>query len=289
MEPDVSPVSPISLGGVESSLKLPLVDLPSLEVLSSLDAAPNIPGQDPLVQQQIMQILPDLLAIERIEGSHEPSREANSDNTNSDNRNSDTKREAIAALPNFEALPQTSMAVPLIGLHAKAEMQSAAPENVMPESKMPESVMPSLPQNVMIDSAEGEDALWQDLARLIEVSTEDMVRASLSGDFSAFESINFDALPHNEPMPVPLQSNQVQPIPEDLQPTDIADGRQDIEVPLDPKEPDSETEEKSFIPALSQPSWPSPVVYPLRSTKKPRSSGVDLPSFLRPGADPLPT
>ena len=313
IEPEASPLAPISSGVAVSSSKLPLAELPSLETdLPSLDAVSSIPAQDLLVQQQIMQILPDLLAIERSEVSHELSREANLDTTDLDTTDldttsSDNKREAIAALPNFEALPQTVMAVPPVEPAAKAEMQSAVPEGVKPD------VMSSSPQDVGLDSAEGEDALWQDLARLIEVSTEDMVRASLSGDFSAFESINFDALPHNEPMPVLLQSIQIQPStaqhspaqpiqsqPSQAQPSQVqpsqADLRsaaaselQDIEVPLDLKEPDAETEEKSFIPALSQPSWPSPVVYPLRSTKKPRSSGVDLPSFLRPGADPLPT
>ncbi|MBI4780344.1 MAG: hypothetical protein HY785_03370 [Oscillatoriophycideae cyanobacterium NC_groundwater_1537_Pr4_S-0.65um_50_18] len=148
-----------------------------------------------------------------------------------------------------------------------------------------------LPEGGISDAIEGEDALWQDLARLIEVSTEDMVRASLSGDFSAFEAINFDALPADQSL---AHASTVPPVTPEPQPASSPQSMsQSMSESMPVQEPTVEEEtpelDESFIPALSQPSWPSPVVYPLRSTKKQRPAGVDLPSFLRPGTDPLPT
>ncbi|HEY9628964.1 MAG TPA: hypothetical protein V6C84_16810 [Coleofasciculaceae cyanobacterium] len=140
-----------------------------------------------------------------------------------------------------------------------------------------------LPEGGISDAIEGEDALWQDLARLIEVSTEDMVRASLSGDFSAFEAINFDALPPDQSL---AHASTVPPVAPEPQPASSAQSMSVQEPTVEEETPELDG---SFIPALSQPSWPSPVVYPLRSTKKQRPAGVDLPSFLRSGTDPLPT
>ncbi|NJR64318.1 MAG: hypothetical protein HC772_01675 [Leptolyngbyaceae cyanobacterium CRU_2_3] len=65
---------------------------------------------------------------------------------------------------------------------------------------------------VVPDPEDAEDALWQDLARLIEVSTEDVVRASLSGDFLAFEAIDFNAVPFpNEASLSPLETSSSDP------------------------------------------------------------------------------
>ncbi|MBD3881759.1 hypothetical protein IFO70_08340 [Phormidium tenue FACHB-886] len=141
-------------------------------------------------------------------------------------------------------------------------------------------------------NTDAEDDLWQDLARLIEVSTEDIVKASLSGDLSAFEAIDFEALQPQETLsagpeavshPFPQttssptsQSSQTNastsPLPNPLAETPVA--------------PES-TQSESFIPGLTHSSWPSPVIHPLRPTKKQRSPGtVDLPSFVRPDTHP---
>jgi hypothetical protein len=134
--------------------------------------------------------------------------------------------------------------------------------------------------------ADAEDALWQDLARLIDVSNEEVVKASLSGDVSAFESIDFQAVQAQatdeqvlsaleEPSPLPGSSNSSEPA---LEPSPAMT---------------SNTVEPSTSPAPafgSNPSWPSPVVYPLRPAKKRRSlAAVDLPSFLQQEPGPLPT
>lgn len=133
--------------------------------------------------------------------------------------------------------------------------------------------------------ADAEDALWQDLARLIDVSSEEAVKASLAGDVSAFESIDFQAVQAQatdeqvlsaleEPSPLPRPSNSSEPV----EPSPAMTSNT-IEPPASP------------VPTLgANPSWPSPVVYPLRPAKKRRSlAAVDLPSFLQQEPGPLPT
>jgi hypothetical protein len=140
---------------------------------------------------------------------------------------------------------------------------------------------------------EAEDALWQDLARLIEVSTEDVVRASLSGDFTAFEAIDFDAVQETGQSDsgsffVTEEQKLEAPIPPAA--TDTASEAAGSASPQPTASEGTEATHQSFIPALSHSSWPSPIVHPLRPAKKQRSSGtVDLPSFLRPGTNPLAT
>jgi hypothetical protein len=138
--------------------------------------------------------------------------------------------------------------------------------------------------------ADAEDALWQDLARLIDVSTEDVVKASLSGDLAAFESIDFTSLQSD-------QANQTDEVAEvSASAAVIPDfgGDASAVAPLvrrisqahlrseepEANEPEAE-EQQERIPALAS-SWPSPVVYPLRTTKKRQSLAmVDLPTFPR--------
>jgi len=151
--------------------------------------------------------------------------------------------------------------------------------------------------------ADAEDALWQDLARLIDVSTEDVVKASLSGDLSAFESINFEALQtdtsRNAPSsPVAPQSG----VSRSQQADDFAESAPSSDSAL-PFAASQETIDETNAAANSgsaapyptsvfgvTPSWPAPLVYPTRPAKKRRSlAAVDLPSFLQQQPGPLPT
>lgn len=186
------------------------------------------------------------------------------------------------------------------------------------QSNNTEATADELLASVMADA---EDALWQDLARLIDVSTEDVVKASLSGDLAAFESLDFTALQSAQPSPkaeAAETENVVSPIvpldkaksvvtptaPNFDQPTEdaVTEGAvtkgavtesavtvapllrrlsqasvQNPE-PVDTQSPPLE----DLIPALATSSWPSPVVYPLRPTKKRQSLAmVDLPTFPR--------
>lgn len=187
--------------------------------------------------------------------------------------------------------------------------------------------------------ADAEDALWQDLARLIDVSTEDVVKASLSGDLAAFESLDFASMSSNQAAqpqtaqpqtaqpqtaqpqtaqpassrPRPVASEIVEPqvaeLPptlDTLEPSDdaaavapllrrrnqvIQANQSSVQAPPVQSSPvqeaapaavDPSQSPQEFIPALATSSWPSPVVYPLRPTKKRQSLAmVDLPTFPR--------
>lgn len=156
--------------------------------------------------------------------------------------------------------------------------------------------------------ADAEDALWQDLARLIDVSAEDVVKASLSGDLAAFETLDFSALQSvNEPQsPLPLNQPAVKAPPgpssttaspaaspitsgptseavtvapllrrlQQAQAADAANAAVASNTASSAAPPDTETS------TLDAASWPSPIVYPLRPVKKRHSLAmVDLPSF----------
>lgn len=192
-----------------------------------------------------------------------------------------------------------------------AEQKNAAQSADQPElssSPAPESVAPDPLAAVMADA---EDALWQDLARLIDVSTEDVVKASLSGDLAAFESIDFAAMqgnsssaqvtapedpalprqsPPNQNWPAPQVENPVTQAPESPAKVPAPIGadaaavapfvRQMVQAQARQTEEPAEQPTQDFIPALENSSWPSPVVYPLRATKKRQSLAmVDLPTF----------
>jgi hypothetical protein len=181
-----------------------------------------------------------------------------------------------------------------------------------------------LPKEVPM--ADAEDALWQDLARLIDVSTEDVVKASLSGDFTAFEAIDFSALENaapatqieQDPWDAPAISSQAtpsratpsqtsasvqvpkpQPIPEPqpveapaqkpAQPTTVRQTtvRQPAAV-QPPLNPMPQSSVPAFV-ANSQNS-PSPLVYPLRPLKKRQSLAmVELPDFSKQPSSPVST
>jgi hypothetical protein len=164
--------------------------------------------------------------------------------------------------------------------------------------------------------ADAEDALWQDLARLIDVSTEDVVKASLSGDLAAFESLDFTALESTQSLSqtgVAAAEDVVSPVVQLDKPqldkpqldkpqptttstvphTDRSTEDAVAVAPLlrrlsqtsghDPEVTDTQSNpSQDLIPALATSSWPSPVVYPLRPTKKRQSLAmVDLPTFPR--------
>lgn len=166
--------------------------------------------------------------------------------------------------------------------------------------------------------ADAEDALWQDLARLIDVSTEDVVKASLAGDLAAFESIDFAALSpipaepvveaaeltaelsNGQPAVNKAVSNKAVNNPVTAEPARDAAAVAPLlrrmrnpaqaAAPEPASTPDSvsvELEEENLepdqtAPALATSSWPSPVVYPLRPVRKRDSLAmVDLPTFPR--------
>lgn len=109
--------------------------------------------------------------------------------------------------------------------------------------------------------ADEEAALWQDLARLIEVSTEDVVRASTAEDFTEFAQ----QMTHEPDWQSPALELPTPPAPS----TEPAPA---------PERPAAKVE----LP-IAKSSWPSPIVYPLRQPTQKRKSlaAVELPSFPR--------
>jgi hypothetical protein len=149
--------------------------------------------------------------------------------------------------------------------------------------------------------ADAEDALWQDLARLIDVSAEDVVKASLAGDLAAFESISFAEAQLNQSKSGEMAASErdpavasdagshdasaVAPLIRRISQTGEPSANQPLQKPhlAQPTQAVQQPAQVSqTTPNLAHSSWPSPVVYPLRSTKKRQSLAmVDLPTFPR--------
>ncbi|MBF2047050.1 MAG: hypothetical protein IGS54_06725 [Elainella sp. C42_A2020_010] len=224
--------------------------------------------------------------------------------------------EQVHQLVNDPALQQQldQVVQPLADLLAEALLaeSSPAPASQLPEtspthvaplpSAEPSSQPTSADELLAATMADAEDALWQDLARLIDVSTEDVVKASLSGDLAAFESLEFTRQsPSHQADQATAPLNAVDPLPAAETTAPELGGDAAAIAPLirrigqtappqigtvaPPASPPVETEappEADQIPAFASSSWPSPVVYPLRPGKKRQSLAmVDLPSFPR--------
>ncbi|MFM7427200.1 MAG: hypothetical protein ACKO7W_19735 [Elainella sp.] len=255
-------------------LHLPAFGMPLLQFSDQVDPStpegqPTLP--DPMLNQlnEVVKPLADMLAEAMLAGS-------------------------AAAGPMNQPAPQIPPQIP----PQIASQQDGAPEvHPAPEPNFSEPHSPEAQPDDLLSSviADAEDALWQDLARLIDVSTEDVVKASLSGDLAAFESIDFAALnPTAQPHPY-HEGPSTAALPTGEPDTAIApllhrqhqagqsspaatQAEEPIEQPSDIQAPDQSSDQSTLSPA----SWPSPVVYPLRPVKKRHSLAmVDLPTFPR--------
>ncbi|TVQ19079.1 MAG: hypothetical protein EA367_12670 [Leptolyngbya sp. DLM2.Bin15] len=117
-------------------------------------------------------------------------------------------------------------------------------------------------------SPEAEESLWQDLARLVDISTDDVVQASLSGNFDAFAAINYDAVP-GQGTPSPKATSPKATSPK-------ATGRPSLSLPQ---------EQQAIAPPPTPLTLPAPPAPPLAppSPRKKRTSlaSIDLPTFPR--------
>ncbi|MBE9181080.1 hypothetical protein IQ268_21195 [Oculatella sp. LEGE 06141] len=146
-----------------------------------------------------------------------------------------------------------------------------------------------------------EDALWKDLAKLIDASADDIAKVSAACSFAEFEATQPDeSKPEaTEASPVDKQIDSTISIDSDAVST--ANAPQDADLQQHPlhlpaMSSSKETERVAARSPLPQAekapqdlgvltgssAWPSPIVYPLRPPKK-RSSlaAVDLPTFPR--------
>jgi hypothetical protein len=166
--------------------------------------------------------------------------------------------------------------------------------------------LPAIPP----DLHQAEEDLWRDLAKLVNISTDDIIQASLAGDFDAFTAIDFESLRQAE------QEGIVQNDGRDgTEPERVAEqGRQGdrplestVESTLGTTDPSSAVnapaappytvqdkaqdgldlpfaQERSVPTAVPEPQTPppAPVVYPDRPARKiPSISAIDLPTFPR--------
>jgi hypothetical protein len=212
-------------------------------------------------------------------------------------------------------------AVPPVVVPAASEFTSELANELMSEPAQSSAQPPAQPVVTELNEvplpevpmADAEDALWQDLARLIDVSTEDVVKASLSGDFAAFEAIDFSALENaasptsveQDPWDVPTappQTTSSQAISPKVLLSMPAPKSQPVKAPAQktvqsptirqpaavqpPLNPMPQSSVPAFV-ANSQNS-PSPLVYPLRPLKKRQSLAmVELPDFNKQPSSPV--
>lgn len=170
--------------------------------------------------------------------------------------------------------------------HPPAQAQDSEP--ITPETPYPNG-SPLLGQ--------AEEDLWRDLAKLVNISTDDIIQASLSGDFDAFTAIDFDALHPSQTEDHANPAGSDRPLadrPEikgvEAKRSPVQASRTDtLDLPFSKSSPvSSDSSELESEDANPVEATPSPVVYPNRPPRKLTSiSAVDLPSFPRaPSSQP---
>jgi hypothetical protein len=140
-------------------------------------------------------------------------------------------------------------------------------------------------ENVILTTAESEseDALWQNLAQMIEASTDE-VATGTTKNLTISEAKRFSAQSSEAEYASLLQEES---IPESVKlPISALEQTPPLEqTPLAPAIAEEIAKRINTTPQANpaprlQSNWPSPVVYPLRSTRKLRSlAAVDLPTF----------
>lgn len=280
-EPAAEPAQPDPAPASRTThLHLPAFDMPLLQISTS-EAAPD-PLPEPMVNQ-VQQLVDDLSLKQQLDQAVKPLADMLAEALLADQAQSGVSTGVSTGVPN-------------------SSLNAGRPEMKREEVTGSASVQPfaSTDAEALLAStmADAEDALWQDLARLIDVSTEDVVKASLAGDLAAFESIDFTAIqseptpPSSAASPSPKSAAQPsQPVSDAAQIAPLVrrlaqTGPKSPEQPAGPATPavpaavQASPAASESIPALDSPSWPSPVVYPLRPTKKRHSLAmVDLPTF----------
>lgn len=116
-----------------------------------------------------------------------------------------------------------------------------------------------------------EAALWDDLARLIDVSSDDLLKATLANDLpSATEALDLEVLESSNQSTQETMSSETAIVPFGDTPDRTRTAQPSPEV----------EHSKDASPFLANPSWPSPLVHPLRRPRKlPSLAAVELPRF----------
>jgi hypothetical protein len=225
----------------------------------------------------------------------------------------DLQEEAIAVPPVAEPLKSPSYEVRSTEPQAPIEsLSDLAPASEDPVEAIDlQSVLNSLAAGNLSSSeiAAAEETLWQDLAKLIDASAEDIAKVSASENFTDFATQEEDAVKTEElatksqtpdanieSVPAPETVHAAVDAPQPAQPKSsaihlpamLASTLQSVRQTA--AQQSSEAQNRADSPALpgvltASSTWPSPIVYPLRPPKKRASlAAVDLPSFPRVGS-----
>jgi hypothetical protein len=275
----------------------PLVGKLKLESLVHSPEPISSPEPEPNEEERLAMVEPDAIAPFSTERPKPPSIQLPFQASNGA-ESADGASQASAEEHDFEHSPIAQQALEL-GLEilkqpnlspdaiqaGLAELQAALGEFSTPSS-----------DGAAAAAADGdaEAALWQDLARLIDVSTDDVIKANQAKDFDTFEIeatepeadanrdeslVGLDAIAETPVIPTPLPEpaiahSAIQSIQEPRLPL--------ATVPQKMAAFSKEVMEK-LPEALTVGGSPSPIVYPLRRPAKKLESlaAVDLPSFPR--------
>jgi hypothetical protein len=142
---------------------------------------------------------------------------------------------------------------------------------------------PAEPTSPLAKLANTDPAFWQNMARLVDVSADDVLKASLADSFTTFttlDPVGEDA----QNLDNPEASGTFGAIAETSDSLDSSPSTAELSTP-EASMPTAETPEQfSEAPlddlAINNPNWPAPLVRPFRQTKKLQSlAAVDLPNF----------
>lgn len=173
---------------------------------------------------------------------------------------------------------------PLVSAEMQGELASSA-EALQAAASELQSVLESLLSDPPASDEAGaaEMALWHDLAKLVDVSTDEVVQAQAATDFSEFEAsvptppeaASHSAIAPSLATPAPSASSSAESRPGVTMPFEAAASH------TAPDPASSTPASKPIAPFVAGTS-PAPVVYPLRPAKKLESlAAVDLPNFPR--------
>ncbi|MBD2462426.1 hypothetical protein H6G89_15370 [Oscillatoria sp. FACHB-1407] len=209
-------------------------------------------------------------------------------------------------LPTDDAADMSDEAIEAALLNAAVQpLTDLSPEAIQAGLDELQSVIDDFLSGKSDAPTDAELSLWQDLARLIEVSTDDVVKASAAQNFESFTTHEADsiksvldeltdsltdsdlaqqkippaAIPPQQPSASPDLTQQIPPaaIPAQ-QPSTLKLPMSAIAAKIAAHA--SASKDPAILAAQS--STPSPLVYPLRPTKKLSSlAAVDLPTFPR--------
>lgn len=211
----------------------------------------------------------------------------------------------ISAAPDEETTPAAEPPAPISYELTASSSESGSESSSDPSSSPDEAendAIAAFASALASQPQAAEDALWQDLARLIDASTDAL------SNTEATEDICFDAPQDAEPSTghTPSETDKPElpsnaPIPPDASTPTSLDAEQLLErfqaednpslaTETHPEPQPHQTDSPTGTPQSSesdwsgefamQPSWPSPVVYPLRPHKRRKSlAAVELPSF----------